>query len=71
MEPNDANGRRSRRLGRGSGARRTVPYAIAIVGFGCLIFAQGSETAGMAEVVANWHQPWGKDSLAAFSPARY
>ena len=29
------------------GARRTIPYGIAVVGVGCLIFAQGSEQAGM------------------------
>ncbi len=29
------------------GARRTIPYGIAVVGLGCLIFAQGGEAAGM------------------------
>ena len=29
------------------GARRTVPYGMALVGIGCLVFAQGSELAGM------------------------
>ena len=29
------------------GARKTIPYGIAVVGIGCLIFAQGSEAAGM------------------------
>jgi len=29
------------------GARKTIPYGIAVVGIGCLIFAQGSEPAGM------------------------
>jgi hypothetical protein len=29
------------------GAARTMPYAVALVGVGCLVFAQGSETAGM------------------------
>jgi MFS family permease len=30
------------------GARRTIPYGIAIVAIGCLVFAQGSRAAGMA-----------------------
>lgn len=30
------------------GPRHTIPYGIAVVGIGCLIFAQGSEAAGMA-----------------------
>jgi MFS family permease len=29
------------------GPRRTIPFGIAVVGIGCLIFAQGSELAGM------------------------
>ncbi|MCJ2046836.1 MFS transporter [Methylobacterium sp. J-078] len=29
------------------GAHRTIPYGIAVVGLGCLVFAQGSEAAGM------------------------
>jgi MFS family permease len=29
------------------GARRTIPYGIAVVALGCLIFSQGGETAGM------------------------
>jgi MFS family permease len=29
------------------GARRTIPYGMILVGFGCLVFAQGSEPAGM------------------------
>ena len=29
------------------GARRTIPVGIVVVGIGCLIFAQGSEAAGM------------------------
>lgn len=29
------------------GARRTIPYGIAVVALGCLVFAQGSEAAGM------------------------
>jgi MFS family permease len=29
------------------GARSTIPFGIAIVGVGCLVFAQGSEAAGM------------------------
>jgi len=29
------------------GAVRTMPYAVALVGVGCLVFAQGSEIAGM------------------------
>jgi len=33
------------------GPRRTIPYGIAVVGIGCLIFAQGSEAAGMAGFV--------------------
>jgi MFS family permease len=33
------------------GPRRTIPYGIAIVGVGCLVFAQGSEAAGMAGFV--------------------
>jgi MFS family permease len=33
------------------GPRRTIPFGIAIVGIGCLIFAQGSEAAGMAGFV--------------------
>lgn len=33
------------------GPRNTVPYAIAVVGIGCLIFAQGSEAAGMVGFV--------------------
>lgn len=33
------------------GAHRTIPYGIAVVGIGCLIFAQGSEAAGMAGFV--------------------
>lgn len=30
------------------GAHRTIPYGIALVGIGCLVFAQGGEAAGMA-----------------------
>ncbi|MFM9925159.1 MFS transporter [Variovorax sp. H27-G14] len=33
------------------GARRTIPFGIAVVGIGCLVFAQGSEAAGMAGFV--------------------
>lgn len=33
------------------GPRHTIPYGIAVVGIGCLIFAQGSEAAGMAGFV--------------------
>jgi MFS family permease len=33
------------------GPRRTIPFGIAVVGIGCLIFAQGSEAAGMAGFV--------------------
>ncbi|MBC7576150.1 MAG: MFS transporter [Tardiphaga sp.] len=33
------------------GPRRTIPFGIAVVGVGCLIFAQGSEAAGMAGFV--------------------
>ena len=33
------------------GPRRTIPYGIAVVGVGCLVFAQGSEAAGMAGFV--------------------
>jgi len=33
------------------GAHRTIPYGIAVVGIGCLIFAQGGEAAGMAGFV--------------------
>ena len=33
------------------GARRTVPLGIAVVGVGCVIFAQGSEVAGMTGFV--------------------
>lgn len=33
------------------GPRRTIPYGIAVVGIGCLVFAQGSEAAGMAGFV--------------------
>ncbi|WP_405572641.1 MFS transporter [Winogradskyella sp. Asnod2-B02-A] len=33
------------------GAHRTIPVGITVVGVGCLIFAQGSETAGMAGFV--------------------
>jgi sugar phosphate permease len=29
------------------GARKTIPFGIAVVGVGCLIFAQGSEAAGV------------------------
>ena len=29
------------------GAARTMPYAVALVGGGCLVFAQGNESAGM------------------------
>ncbi len=29
------------------GPRRTIPFGIAVVGIGCLVFSQGSETAGM------------------------
>jgi MFS family permease len=29
------------------GARRTIPYGMILVGIGCLVFAQGSEPAGM------------------------
>jgi MFS family permease len=29
------------------GPRRTIPFGIAVVGLGCLVFAQGSEAAGM------------------------
>ncbi len=29
------------------GAHKTIPYGIAVVAFGCLVFAQGSEAAGM------------------------
>jgi MFS family permease len=33
------------------GPQRTIPIGIAVVGIGCLIFAQGSEAAGMAGFV--------------------
>ncbi|MCP8891639.1 MFS transporter [Sphingomonas faeni] len=33
------------------GPRRTIPYGIAVVGLGCLVFAQGSEAAGVAGFV--------------------
>lgn len=33
------------------GARRTIPVGIAVVAIGCVIFAQGSESAGMAGFV--------------------
>ena len=33
------------------GPRNTIPYGIAVVGIGCLIFAQGSEAAGMGGFV--------------------
>lgn len=33
------------------GAHRTIPYGIAVVGVGCLVFAQGSEAAGMVGFV--------------------
>jgi MFS family permease len=33
------------------GPRRTIPFGITVVGIGCLIFAQGSEAAGMAGFV--------------------
>ena len=33
------------------GPRRTIPYGIAVVGIGCIIFAQGSEAAGMVGFV--------------------
>lgn len=33
------------------GPQRTIPYGIAVVGLGCLVFAQGSEAAGMAGFV--------------------
>lgn len=33
------------------GPRQTIPYGIAVVGIGCLIFAQGSEAAGMVGFV--------------------
>jgi MFS family permease len=33
------------------GAARVIPYAIALVGIGCVVFAQGSETAGMSGFV--------------------
>ena len=33
------------------GAHRTIPYGIAVVGLGCLVFAQGSEAAGMVGFV--------------------
>ena len=33
------------------GARRTVPLGIAVVGVGCVVFAQGSEAAGMTGFV--------------------
>lgn len=33
------------------GPRHTIPYGIAVVGVGCLIFAQGSEAAGMVGFV--------------------
>ena len=33
------------------GPRRTIPFGIAVVGLGCLVFAQGSEAAGMAGFV--------------------
>lgn len=33
------------------GARHTIPYGIAVVGIGCLLFAQGGETAGMVGFV--------------------
>jgi MFS family permease len=33
------------------GAARVIPYAIALVGTGCVVFAQGSETAGISGFV--------------------
>jgi MFS family permease len=33
------------------GAARVIPYAIALVGIGCVVFAQGSESAGMSGFV--------------------
>ncbi|MBC7787793.1 MAG: MFS transporter [Methylophilaceae bacterium] len=33
------------------GPRNTIPYGIAVVGIGCIIFAQGSEAAGMVGFV--------------------
>ena len=33
------------------GARRTIPIGIVVVGLGCLVFAQGSEAAGMVGFV--------------------
>jgi MFS family permease len=33
------------------GPRRTIPFGIAVVGLGCLIFAQGSEAAGLGGFV--------------------
>jgi MFS family permease len=33
------------------GAARVIPYAIAFVGMGCLVFAQGSEAAGLSGFV--------------------
>jgi MFS family permease len=33
------------------GAARVIPYAIALVGIGCVVFAQGSETAGISGFV--------------------
>jgi MFS family permease len=48
------------------GAARTMPYAVVLVGVGCLVFAQGSEIAGMIGFILQ-----GVGSVFAFIGSSY